>query len=77
MHAREIRAMTTEEIEARLDEAYQRLFRLRFDWAAGQLRDNNQIRAVKRDIARMKTILRERELAAMMAAWQEGEGEEA
>ncbi|RMF30779.1 MAG: 50S ribosomal protein L29 [Chloroflexi bacterium] len=77
MHAREIRAMTTEEIEARLDEAYQRLFRLRFDWAAGQLRDNNQIRAVKRDIARMKTILRERELAAMMAAWQEDEGEEA
>jgi large subunit ribosomal protein L29 len=64
MQAQEIRMLSTEEIEGRLDETYQSLFRLRFDWASGQLEDNNRIRAVKRDIARLKTILREREIAA-------------
>jgi large subunit ribosomal protein L29 len=64
MQAREIRMLETEEIESRLDEAYQSLFRLRFDWASGQLQDNNRLKAVKRDIARMKTILRERQIAA-------------
>jgi large subunit ribosomal protein L29 len=63
MQVTEIRTLTTEEIYTRLDEAYQSLFRLRFDWASGQLEDNNRIRAVKRDIARLKTILREREIA--------------
>jgi len=67
MKAREIRTLSTEEIQSRLDQAYQSLFRLRFDWASGQLEDNNRIRAVKRDIARLKTILREREIAAGMA----------
>jgi large subunit ribosomal protein L29 len=62
--------LTTEEIEGRIDEAYQSLFRLRFDWASGQLEDNNRICAVKRDIARLKTILREREIAAQSAAVQ-------
>jgi large subunit ribosomal protein L29 len=66
MNPQEIRGMSTEEIESRLDEAYQSLFRLRFDWASGQLQDNNRIPAVKRDIARLKTILRERELAAQI-----------
>ena len=64
MQASEIRALSTQEIENRIDEAYQSLFRLRFDWASGQLEDNNRIRAVKRDIARLNTILREREIAA-------------
>ena len=67
MKAQEIRTLSTEEIQSRLDQAYQSLFRLRFDWASGQLEDNNRIRAVKRDIARLKTILREREIAAGMA----------
>jgi large subunit ribosomal protein L29 len=62
--------LTTEEIEGRIDEAYQSLFRLRFDWASGQMEDNNRICAVKRDIARLKTILREREIAAQSAAVQ-------
>jgi large subunit ribosomal protein L29 len=62
--------LTTEEIEGRIDEAYQSLFRLRFDWTSGQLEDNNRICAVKRDIARLKTILREREIAAQSAAVQ-------
>jgi large subunit ribosomal protein L29 len=62
--------LTTEEIDGRIDEAYQSLFRLRFDWASGQMEDNNRICAVKRDIARLKTILREREIAAQSAAVQ-------
>jgi len=64
MQAREIRTWTTEEIEERLEEGYRRLFALRRELAMGRLEDHNQIRAVKRDIARMKTILRERDLAA-------------
>lgn len=64
MQVREIRMLSTEELEGRLDQAYQSLFRLRFDWASGQLQDNNRLCAVKRDIARLKTILREREIAA-------------
>jgi large subunit ribosomal protein L29 len=68
MQAREVRTLSTQEIESRLDEAYQSLFRLRFDWASGQLEDNNRIRAVKRDIARLKTILREREIATELSA---------
>ncbi len=65
MNAREIRALTTEEIKRRLDEAYQELFNLRFQWATRQLKDHNRITRLKRDIARLKTILRERELAQM------------
>ena len=64
MQTREIRMLSTEEIHSQLDRSYQSLFRLRFDWASGQLEDNNRIRAVRRDIARLKTILREREIAA-------------
>ena len=68
MQAREIRTLSTQEVESRLDEAYQSLFRLRFDWASGQLEDNNRIRAVRLDIARLKTVLREREIAAELSA---------
>jgi len=63
MKAEEIRALTTEEIKHKLDETYQELFNLRFQWAARQLKDHNRIIRVRRDIARLKTILRERELA--------------
>jgi large subunit ribosomal protein L29 len=62
--------LSNEEIESRLDEAYQTLFRLRFDWAAGQLQDNNRLTEVKRNIARLKTILREREIIAEYEAAQ-------
>lgn len=65
MNTREIRALTTEEIKRKLDEAYQELFNLRFQWATRQLRNNNRLTQVRRDIARLKTILRERELARM------------
>ncbi|HEY65855.1 MAG TPA: 50S ribosomal protein L29 [Caldilineae bacterium] len=64
MKPSEIRAMTDEEIARRLDEAYQELFNLRFQHAIGQLRNTARLRQVRRDIARLRTILRERELAA-------------
>jgi large subunit ribosomal protein L29 len=76
MQVREIRMLSTEEIHNQLDQAYQSLFRLRFDWASGQLEDNNRLRAVKQDIARLKTILREREIAAEIAAVQGGLSED-
>jgi len=63
MKAGEIRALRTEEIRSKMDEALKSLFNMRFQAAAGQLQDFNRMRAVRQDIARMKTILRERELA--------------
>jgi large subunit ribosomal protein L29 len=62
MQAREIRTWTTEELRERLEDAYRELFALRRELAMGRLEDHNRVRAVKRDIARMKTLLREREL---------------
>ncbi|MGD9001622.1 MAG: 50S ribosomal protein L29 [Anaerolineae bacterium] len=64
LEAQEIREWTTDEIEHRLEEAARELFTLRRQWNLGRLEDHNQMKRVKRDIARMKTILRERELIA-------------
>jgi len=66
MRARELRLLTDAELRARLEEAYRELFVLRQDWFMNRLQDNNRITATRRDIARIKTILRERELARMM-----------
>jgi len=66
MRARELRFLTDAELRARLEEAYRELFVLRQEWFMNRLQDNNRITATKRDIARIKTILRERELARMM-----------
>ncbi|MFZ5917229.1 MAG: 50S ribosomal protein L29 [Chloroflexota bacterium] len=68
MRAYEIRQLATEEIRQRLDDARQELFNLNFQWGSGQLRDNNRLIQVKRDVARMLTILRERELEKEVAA---------
>jgi len=66
MQAGEIRALGTDEIRRKLDQTYEELFNLRFQWASNQLEDYNRITALRRDIARLKTILRERELAREM-----------
>jgi len=58
--------LTDAELRTRLEEAYRELFVLRQDWYMNRLQDNNRITATKRDIARIKTILRERELARMI-----------
>jgi large subunit ribosomal protein L29 len=64
MEAREIRLLATEEISERLEDAYRELFALRRELAMGRLEDYNRVEVVKRSIARMRTILRERELVA-------------
>jgi large subunit ribosomal protein L29 len=66
MQAREIRQLTTDEIMMRIEESNRELFNLRQDWYMGRLEDHNRLSAVKRDIARLKTILRERELLEEM-----------
>ncbi len=66
MDAREIRGMPTDDIKRKLDSTYEELFNLRFQYVMGQLEDHNRLTAIRRDIARMKTILRERELAREM-----------
>lgn len=64
MKAHEVRAFTASELYSRLDEGYQELFNLRFQRATGQLTNTARQGQVRRDIARIKTILRERELIA-------------
>jgi large subunit ribosomal protein L29 len=63
MKAQEIREWENSEIEARLDELRQELFRLKFKSATQQLENPRLLRSIRRDIARLNTILRERELA--------------
>lgn len=63
MQAFEIRNLSDEEIKTKLEEAYEELFNLRFQFAIGQAKDPNRVTVLKRDIARMKTILNERKLA--------------
>jgi large subunit ribosomal protein L29 len=64
MQAREMRNWTNEELERRLSDAYQERFNLRREMSLGRLEDYTRMKAVKHDIARMKTLLRERELSA-------------
>ena len=63
MKAEEIREFENSEITARLDELREELFRLKFKSATMQLENPRLIRNIRRDIARLETILRERELA--------------
>ncbi len=63
MKARELRELSDGELQRKLQELYQELFTLRMQLATRQLTNPHRIRAVRKDIARIKTILRERELA--------------
>jgi len=63
MKAQEIREFKNSEITARLGELREELFRLKFRSATMQLENPGLIRSIRRDIARLETILRERELA--------------
>ncbi|MDN5346956.1 MAG: large subunit ribosomal protein [Clostridia bacterium] len=62
MKAKEARELTTEELEQKVEDLKQELFSLRFQQATGQLDNPMRLRQVRRDIARVKTVLREREL---------------
>ncbi|MFQ6130846.1 MAG: 50S ribosomal protein L29 [Armatimonadota bacterium] len=61
---RELREQTTAQLESELSDALRQLYNLRFSYATQQVGDVKQIRNLRKEIARMKTILRERELAA-------------
>jgi large subunit ribosomal protein L29 len=65
MKLKEIRDLTTPELGVKLGEAYQEMFNLRFQLASRQLSNYQRISEVKRTIAQIKTIQRERELAAV------------
>jgi len=58
----EIRALGTKELAKQLEEAHQELFNLRFRLATRQLVNHREIPRVKKKIARLKTIMREREM---------------
>jgi large subunit ribosomal protein L29 len=62
LKAEEIRALKTEELAKQLEEAHQELFNLRFRAATRQLVNHREIPRVRRNISRLKTIIREREL---------------
>ena len=62
MKASELRELSVEELQAKLKDLKQELFNLRFQLAVNQLENTSRIGAVKKDIARVSTILRQREL---------------
>lgn len=64
MKAFEVRNMTDLEIQTKLEETYEEIFNLRFQYAVGQAKDPNRVRYLKRDIARMRTVLNERQAAS-------------
>ena len=64
MNMQEVRTKSEGELRSELSELLQEQFNLRMQKGTGQLAQPNELRRVRRDIARLNTILRERELAA-------------
>jgi large subunit ribosomal protein L29 len=69
----ELRELTNEELTLRVRESKEELFNLRFQMATGQLDNNRRLRTVRHDIARIYTVMRERELG-LSAAPSDNEG---
>jgi len=67
MKATEIREKTENELQTELEELKSELFKLRFQLVTNQLENPMKVKEVKKDIARVKTIMRERELKAVKA----------
>ena len=68
----ELRVLADEELETRLREAKEELFNLRFQVATGQLDNNRRLQTVRHDIARIYTVMRERELGITTVVTTEG-----
>ena len=64
MKAKEIRDLTTAEIEQKVKSLKEELFNLRFQLATGQLENTARIGQVRKSIARMKTVIRQREISS-------------
>lgn len=65
MRPSEIRNLSKAEISRHLDDAHQEQFNLRFQYATGQLKNTTRLSEVRHEIARLNTILREKELAEL------------
>jgi large subunit ribosomal protein L29 len=63
----QFRELSDDDLLTRLAEVKQELFNLRFQSATGQLDDNSRLRVLRRDVARINTLLREREIDAAEA----------
>ena len=70
--SKELRGLDDERLVDELRKAKEELFNLRFQSATGQLESHGRLRTVKRDIARIYTVVRERELGIRQAPGQEG-----
>ena len=64
--AADLRSSSPEELSSKLAEAKEELFNLRFQSATGQLESHGRLRAVRKEIARIYTVLRERELGIII-----------
>ena len=67
MKPAEIRELSMADLNAKLKDARAELFNLRFQMATGQLTNNRRLSAVRKDIARIYTVMRERELGLSAA----------
>src|SRR5580700_7241739 len=67
----QLRVSTEEELHAKLAEAKEELFNLRFQGATGQLESHGRLRAVRKEIARIYTVMRERELGIITLVEEE------
>ena len=67
MELKKMRELTEVELNAELDKMKKELFNLRFQHVTGQLENPVKMRELKKDIARVKTIIREKELAKVQA----------
>jgi large subunit ribosomal protein L29 len=67
--AAELRELPDDELMARIDAAKEELFNLRVQLATGQLDNPSRIREVRHDVARLATVLREREIEAELDAF--------
>lgn len=70
--AAELRVSTEADLDAKLAEAKEELFNLRFQGATGQLESHGRLRAVRREIARIYTVMRERELGIITEVVEDG-----
>jgi len=68
MKVEEVRKLSAEEIRTKLTDSREEMMKLRFQQVTGQLTDTSHLRVLRRDIARMETILRESERVAVEGA---------
>jgi large subunit ribosomal protein L29 len=70
--AADLRELNEEELVSKLRESKEELFNLRFQMATGQLQNNRRLRVVRHEIARIYTVLRERELGLAIGPAEDG-----